>query len=72
MVNTVEPVAKRLTDRALRSDDDRASEAKSQLDSLAHARELGEWASAQNSAKELLRWVIKESARLNEPAGSVE
>ena len=72
MVNTVEPVAKRLTDRALRSGDDRASEAKSQLDSLAHARELGEWVSAQNSAKELLRWVIKESARLNEPAGSVE
>lgn len=66
MVNTVAPVAKRLIARAESNGEDGASAAVAQLDSLAHARELGEWVSAQSLARELLLWIVVENSRVVE------
>ncbi len=58
---TVEPVAKRLLVRMLRDDDEDAVAVKTQLDVLAHAREVGEWDDAQTAAKQLVGWIVHES-----------
>jgi len=67
MVVTVEPVAKRLLVAMMRTDDDRASEVKRQLDALAHARETGDWGDAQAAAERLVEWVVHEAGG-SEPA----
>lgn len=61
MVNTVWPVAQQFFSRLLASDDDRVLAVKRELDVLAHAREVGEWDDARNSAERLVGWVIDEA-----------
>lgn len=61
MVNTVWPVAQQFLARLLASNDDRAVDVKHELDVLAHAREVGEWDDARNSATRLVGWVIDEA-----------
>jgi DNA primase len=63
VVNTVEPVAKRMLARMLREGDDRASTVKMQLDTVAHCREVGDWPSAQEAAIQLVGWVVTEARR---------
>jgi hypothetical protein len=60
IVNTVEPVAKRMLARMLRDSDERASTVKVLLDSLT-AREVGDWARAQDAATQLVGWVVTEA-----------
>jgi DNA primase len=67
MVNTIEPAAKRELAALLRTQDERATSLKMQLDSLAHARETGDWEAVQRTAHELLGWV-GEGARRGAPA----
>lgn len=64
MVNTVEPVAKRMLARMLRDGDERASTVKLQLDAVAHDREVGDWPGAQESASQLVGWVVTEARRV--------
>ena len=61
MVNTVEPVAKRMLARMLRDGDDRASTVKIQLDAVAHGREVGDWPRALDAATQLVGWVVAEA-----------
>lgn len=70
MVNTVEPVAKRMLARMLRDGDERASTVKLQLDAVAHGREVGDWPDAQEAASQLVGWVVTEARRI--AAASVE
>jgi DNA primase len=67
---TVEPVAKRMLVKLLRDDDDRAIAVKTQLDVLAHAREVGEWERAQAAAKQLVGWIVHEAQPAPEPSSS--
>ena len=67
---TVEPVAKRMLVKLLRDDDDRAIAVKTQLDVLAHAREVGEWERAQGAAKQLVGWIVHEAQPAPEPSSS--
>jgi DNA primase len=61
LVHTVEPVAKRMLMRLLRDDDERATTVKTELDVLAHAREVGDWARAQAAAEQLVGWIVHEA-----------
>jgi DNA primase len=61
MVNTVEPVAKRMLARMLRDGDERASTVKIQLDAVAHSREVGDWPRALEAANQLVGWVVAEA-----------
>ena len=67
MANTIEPAAKRELAAMLRTQDERATSLKMQLDALAHARETGDWEAVQRDALELLGWV-GEGARRASPA----
>jgi DNA primase len=58
LVNAVEPRGGELLQRLLDAGDDRASEVKRSLDELAHAREVGDWVSAETAARRLVGWVI--------------
>ena len=58
IVHTVEPVAKRMLARLLRDDDTRSATVKAELDVLAHAREVGDWARAQAAAEQLVGWIV--------------
>jgi hypothetical protein len=58
LVNAVEPRGSELLQRLLDAGDDRASEVKRSLDELAHAREVGDWVSAETAARRLVGWVI--------------
>jgi len=66
MVNMVMPAAERLLKSMLERDDDRASEMKSLLDLAAHSRETGEWDAAQQSARQLVGWLVERAPQ--EPA----
>lgn len=55
-----EPVAKRLLAQMLATDDDRQTALKRDLDELAHAREVGDWANAQAAAMRLVGWIVHE------------
>jgi len=66
IVHTVEPVAKRMLVRMLRDDDDRASTVKTELDVLAHAREVGDWTRAQSAAEQLVGWIVHEAQPASE------
>jgi DNA primase len=66
MVNTVAPVAQHLLEQMMRDGDDRASAIKADLDSLAHAREVGDWDAARGVAERLVGWVV-EAARASAP-----
>ena len=68
IVNTVDPVAKRMLARMLRDGDERASAVKMQLDIVAHGREVGDWSRAQEAATQLVGWVVTE-ARQNAQHG---
>jgi DNA primase len=71
IVNTVDPVAKRMLARMLRDGDERASTVKMQLDVVAHGREVGDWSRAQEAATQLVGWVVAEAhqgAQLGEGA----
>jgi DNA primase len=57
MANTIGPAAQRELNAMLRAQDERATSVKLQLDSLAHARETGDWGAVQTTALELLGWV---------------
>ena len=61
IVNTVDPVAKRMLARMLRDGDERASTVKMQLDIVAHGREVGDWSRAQEAAMQLVGWVVTEA-----------
>jgi len=61
IVNTVDPVAKRMLARMLRDGDERASTVKMQLDVVAHGREVGDWSRAQEAATQLVGWVVTEA-----------
>jgi DNA primase len=61
MVNAVELVAKRALATMLRDDDDRGSDVKHELDTLAHGREVGDWESAREAATRLVGWVVQEA-----------
>jgi DNA primase len=61
IVHTVEPVAKRMLARLLRDDDTRSATVKAELDVLAHAREVGDWARAQAAAEQLVGWIVHEA-----------
>jgi DNA primase len=54
----VEPVAQRRLVEILPDGDERATSVKHDLDELAHAREVGEWPRAQDSARRLLQWIV--------------
>jgi DNA primase len=58
LVNAVEPRGSELLQRLLDDGDDRAIEVKRSLDELAHAREVGDWATAETAARRLVGWVI--------------
>jgi hypothetical protein len=60
MVSMVEPVAKRILARLFRDDDDRSMEWKQQLDLLAK-REVGDWATAQEAAQQLVGWIVTDA-----------
>jgi DNA primase len=70
IVHTVEPVAKRMLVRLLRDDDDRAIAVKSELDVLAHAREIGDWECAQGAAEQLVGWIVHEAQSMPEQAST--
>ncbi len=54
----VEPVAQRRLVEILPDGDERATSVKHDLDELAHAREVGEWPRAEDSARRLLQWIV--------------
>ena len=58
LVNAVEPRGGELLQRMLDAGDDRFSEVKRTLDELAHAREVGDWVSAESAARRLVGWVV--------------
>ena len=58
LVNAVEPRGGELVQQLIDAGDDRASEVKRTLDELAHAREVGDWASAEGAARRLVGWVV--------------
>jgi hypothetical protein len=58
LVNAVEPRGTELLQRLLDDGDDRATEVKRTLDDLAHAREVGDWVSAESAARRLVGWVV--------------
>jgi DNA primase len=58
IVNMATPAAERLLKSMVETDDARASEVKSLLDVVAHARETGEWDEAQQAARQLVGWVV--------------
>jgi DNA primase len=58
LVNAVEPRGAELLQRMLDSGDERSSEVKRTLDELAHAREVGDWVSAESAARRLVGWVV--------------
>jgi DNA primase len=57
MVNTVAPRADDVIVRMLDEGDDRVVEVKAALDRLRHARDFGDWPTAQEAARELLVWI---------------
>jgi DNA primase len=70
VVNTVEPVAKRMLVRLLREDDQRATTVKATLDVLAHSREVGDWPRAQAAAEQLVGWIVHEARPAPEHSSS--
>jgi DNA primase len=64
--HTVEPVAKRMLAQMLRDDDARATTVKTELDVLAHAREVGDWVRAQAAAEQLVGWIVHETQPASE------
>jgi DNA primase len=58
LVNMVTPAGERLLASMLERDDDRATEVKSLLDSIAHNREIGDWRAAEEAAQQLVGWLF--------------
>jgi len=58
LVHAVEPVATRALAERLAAGDEDATGMKHDLDELAHAREVGEWQRAEDSARRLLQWIV--------------
>jgi DNA primase len=58
LVNAVEPRGSELLQRLLDAGDDRAIAVTHTLDELAHAREVGDWVSAESAGRRLVGWVV--------------
>jgi DNA primase len=58
LVNAVEPRGGELSQRLRDAGDDRVIEVDRTLDELAHAREVGDWMSAEGAARRLVGWVV--------------
>ncbi|HEX5587012.1 MAG TPA: DNA primase [Acidimicrobiia bacterium] len=62
MANAVAPAANRVLSEMLRAGDERSSSLKLLLDSLAYARDAGDWEAVEHASEQLLGW-IEEGSR---------